>query len=362
MAAGVVEIRFEPVLEVAQPGDGTRDYFGQVTDLAVDAAGTLFVLDGVAARVTVFDRTGAPLASFGTEGEGPAEFQEATRVVLSGAGEVRVADAGTRLVRFRPDGTPLGTTPLPDGSLVMDLDATAEGEIFAEFFPGGLEALVSAKTEKRRAYGWVDLEHGEVRELLPDPSPRDPEPGTPVMFAPRPIWAVGRDGRIVVTTSDTAAIDVRAPDGTVRATLALEGQPRPVTEGDREAILALLLRDLEGVGFPEKEAAKIFAGVEIGEVHPRLTAVRFGPHGTVWLRRAADPHEVSDAVVVDKTFGPVGRRWSVFAPDGRPVAEVEVPTGFEPVTYLGDTVYGVHTDELGVETVRAYRVEGLGGV
>ncbi len=76
---------------------------------------------------------------------------------------------------------------------------------------------------------------------------------------------------------------------------------------------------------------------------PATTDVLIDPEGRVWLGRA-------DAVPVDA--GP----WVVFAADGTHLARVGMPSGFRP-TAIGDTtVLGVWTDDLGVESLRLYRL------
>ena len=51
------------------------------------------------------------------------------------------------------------------------------------------------------------------------------------------------------------------------------------------------------------------------------------------------------------------RQWLVFGPEGELRATLRTPTGFRPHLVRGDTLLGVYTDELGVESVRAYRME-----
>jgi len=46
--------------------------------------------------------------------------------------------------------------------------------------------------------------------------------------------------------------------------------------------------------------------------------------------------------------------WRVYSTDGTLLREVSAPEGFEPRSHLGERIFGIHTDELWVESVRAY--------
>ena len=70
-AADSVSARLELVATI-DPGD--TDPFLNVTSLALDGDGNVYVLDQGARNIRVFDSTGAPVRTIGREGQGPAEF------------------------------------------------------------------------------------------------------------------------------------------------------------------------------------------------------------------------------------------------------------------------------------------------
>lgn len=51
------------------------------------------------------------------------------------------------------------------------------------------------------------------------------------------------------------------------------------------------------------------------------------------------------------------RHWLVFAPDGTLTATIVTPEGFEPRFVRDARVVGVYEDSLGVESIRAYRIQ-----
>lgn len=87
----------------ASAGDNWRGRFVRLQSLDVDRAGRLHAADSYLHRVQILDaETGAYVDDYGALGDGPGRFRLPLDVLLVGAGEAWVADAGNgRLVRFR---------------------------------------------------------------------------------------------------------------------------------------------------------------------------------------------------------------------------------------------------------------------
>lgn len=72
--------------------------------------GSCFVTDARANRVSVFTLDGRPLASWGGQGEGPAQFRAPFRVAQDGLDRVLVVDSlNSRVLAFTPKGDPLAS-------------------------------------------------------------------------------------------------------------------------------------------------------------------------------------------------------------------------------------------------------------
>jgi hypothetical protein len=90
------------------PGAGAQsDVFNRPTDVAWDAAGNIFVADGVGnARVAKFNNKGVFIKSWGSRGTGPGMFGNARAIAVDAKGNVYVADAGNKRIQvFDNDGT-----------------------------------------------------------------------------------------------------------------------------------------------------------------------------------------------------------------------------------------------------------------
>ena len=67
--------------------------FRMPTDVAWDKEGNAYISDGyVNSRVAVFDKNGAPVASFGEYGNGPGQFSTAHNIAVGPNGDIYVAD------------------------------------------------------------------------------------------------------------------------------------------------------------------------------------------------------------------------------------------------------------------------------
>jgi DNA-binding beta-propeller fold protein YncE len=90
------------------PGAGAQsDLFNRPTDVAWDAAGNIFVADGLGnARVAEFNNKGVFLRSWGSKGTGPGLFGSVLAIAVDAQGNVYVADGGNKRIQvFDNSGT-----------------------------------------------------------------------------------------------------------------------------------------------------------------------------------------------------------------------------------------------------------------
>ena len=94
--------------------------FARIASLAVDHEGRVWVLEGQAAELRVFDATGAHVRTVGRKGAGPGEFRQPLRVDLGPEGQLWVVDPlNARLSVFDSAGTYLEGLRTPGGFVLF---------------------------------------------------------------------------------------------------------------------------------------------------------------------------------------------------------------------------------------------------
>lgn len=354
------------LVEAATIGEvnGTEEYtFNRIADITT-IGGHVFVLDAGDLVVKRYTVSGEHTSSFGRRGQGPGEFQ-IPLAMTSLEDTVIVMDAlPAQLVRFTLDGIPSGArpvaiNPIRDG-ITQSLIALDRGYAFvlatgcrnpvpADPRPRwklvttgqegvGIDTVLSHVARNQLAV-YVD---GTCTSLAAFAQPahsvafssegrmyyssgvgyeiriHDPELSTAGMrYAPQP-------DRIIRRTADPVAISAAARQGYESASLELES-----------------IRD-----DPERIAALRAAWDSIGRMDywPAVKKLAVDNDGYLWVLRhgSVDQHQQFD----------------VFHPDGAFLGTVRLPSDMDVEEIRDGMVWGVLTDELGVQTIKGYEVQG----
>jgi len=155
-AAGRVDIYDEQWQPSGTLGVGAGEFMG-VSDIAVDpdpGFGLVFVADGRADLIRVYDLDGLPVRSFGGHGSGPGEFDYPSAIWVSPDGEVFVGDQNNDRVQvFDRQGAFLRCFGAQGGGnrnfgRIQGLEGDAEGRIYvADAFQGHVKVFDGAGAE-----------------------------------------------------------------------------------------------------------------------------------------------------------------------------------------------------------------------
>lgn len=334
--------------------------FGHINDLAIGANGEIYVADEQAIAIRAFDRSGRYRGRIGGQGQGPGEYSRIDSVKVLPNGTLVVLDRmNGRVSTFRPSGEFVSSFQPVSGSGGRDsLQIDAAGNVY-----------VSGRDPSRpdwRATALFRYTNGREDDAVevPDKEPV-PDPGFVVQhplgdlepFSTATLSAWSSLGFLVVGRNDEYRIELRRRTGSVY----LERDVDPVVLGAEEkkqwdALAGFVVARGEQLGFDVER-------VTIPDSKPFFSAVFAGGDGSIWVRRYTEAIQTLPA----PHFGAPGRppvtwvevpTFDVFEPDGRFRGSVTFPMNTRPLVFDEDQVWGVHTDDQGVERVVRFRLSG----
>lgn len=344
-----MEWRVEEELRIGSTSDGP-DLFGDIRSFDVDASGRVFVLDGHAQEVRIFDREGVFLRRMGRRGEGPGEFTLALSVDLSRAGEIWVLGLGNgRVSMFDTLGTYLRSKPPATRAIILPypggFDSAGRYNI-ATWLPaeGG---LATAMKRFDRSFAPID-----TIWIPEDPVKRESftifnEQGTPTMTAAVPFqgsmaWRFSQAGTLWTLLTGRYELTEITTGGRVLRRVTKDHEPLPVTDAHRERTR----KNLEEMGGGKLDWSDI---PRAPGSRPTIVSFFLDDEGNIWVERATASGE--DA----------GHLFDVFDPEGRYLGMLRLPFSLpsasnpEPIIRDG-VLHAVTSDEFGVPHVVRARI------
>jgi hypothetical protein len=299
--------------------------FASIQAVALDSQSRLFVLDSREARITVLDRAGHPLNSFGRRGQGPGEFNLPQALILDDQGRLVVLDGGSRTLSIlTTEGSALERITIPLAIQVLGLFGFREGMFY----------LGTARFEKKGGSACLEKWDSRLTQFSLQAQFRMPawESGeTP----PRLVAALLRNGGLIYGSAHQYSLTILDGRGHPIAAFQKKWKPVPIP---KDRILALS-KDPRGKLNPEAAAA-----LKRGALMEAFNSIREDPQGRFWIGTN------------EKDAGG-NRVYDLFAPDGRLFARASIPGSL--LALDRDAVYVRTEDEQGFPSIARLRIEWI---
>jgi len=321
------------------------DLFGEVNALEVDQAGRIYVLEGQAKELRLFDRNGDHVRTVGRQGGGPGEFNSPIGLGWGPDGNLWVIDPqNNRISVIDTGGTFVGSHYTLGGFIISP-------------WPGGFDTdgVLYNYAPDRSQEGFAVLlvrYNAAVRPIDTVRPPRDPTPqeffdlktqggfmraGIP--FRPTLEWHLTRAGDFWAALTGPYELFRLSPSGDTLRKLTRDFEPIPVTGADVDSAIA-------GLEWFTKQGGKVDRS-RFPSVKPGVRRFLVADDGCLWVepttRRLADRGLVFD----------------IFDPEGRYLGQMRLPfrlSSYPPPVIRGGMVYAVTEDELEVPFVVRARI------
>lgn len=333
--------------------------FSNVAGVARLSDGRVVVGDASTNELRVFDQAGDFVRKLGRKGRGPGEFDGLFKLVRV-ADTVGAVDRAGRLQLFAPDGSLLRSVARPPfrvGALAFQGGYFADWTLLAFGYPEPPD-MTRAHLIAPMTVGLVSPDGSDQRiiDTLPgiEVVRTGGGPPLPVQFAPQSYLVVAGDracgGYPVVWEVKCFDRRGRLVSRTVRAV------PRAPLSTDARA-------------FYESEsmrAMRTAPKAQQDEMREMLRLTQYAPSapaygrlvgnggGEVWI--APFDHRSAMMTAELHPTGATPQRWSVLGPDGRWLADVQLPARFALLDAGQDYVAGILRDADDVESVVVYRL------
>lgn len=179
---------------------------------------------------------------------------------------------------------------------------------------------------------------------------RNPRDSGPVLLGARVAYAAAPDG---IWLADTATPSVArwsspgSPELIVRWSRDLD---RTLTDADVRALVSRLMEQLAEE--QRRMARQYLERLPVPDRYPAVGDVLADDRGVLWVGEHHDVGFPRIRLIPDEP-----RSWVLFDSDGTPLGRIVTPPRVDILDVGSDWILGVHQGELGVETVRLYRVD-----
>jgi hypothetical protein len=320
------KVKFIPEITITEEALGGKDFFGGLSDVAVDDNGFLYVCDYKNRNIKKFGATGVYLKSIGRLGQGPGEFNSPMEIEVAN-GKLYVMDLmNMRISIFDFEGKFLKSVPilpeaviqagswwkmkaLPDGRFIVHKekvdrnDLKAPQEVFLNLYSSELDFIKTIYQQKIRRDKYIT----EPRKI-----------NVPIPFAAQVYWDIMPDGKLAVGFSEKYEIEIYDPDKGKVSSFSHEYTPVEVTALDKELHfkgMSVTIGGPSGIISETRGAPDyVVKNTEFPRYKPPFYELAVDAQGNIWIR----------PFLADPKMGPC---FDAFAPNGAFLNRVRIEGG-----------------------------------
>jgi hypothetical protein len=333
-----VPVRYASIdVTIGAGEEGTPNRFGDISGVAVDKQGRIYIADGMASEVRVFSPEGSFLYTIGGAGNEPGKLFGPCCLAFDATGQLWVRDGGNlRYSAFAPDASSaryLFSVPMPHRDVIMTAPVTFDRA-------GNLIDIARLSLDTLGAVAILRFTVNQTGEVLDSltlmPVPPDslemttvqtPE-GPAMIHAPfriRDLIAHGPNGDYARVTSSRYDVSRFDAKGTLLHSLVIEDAiGPPLNNEERHRAAAIINEEAKLVGRPGTDLA-----AKLPFRKQPISGLYFDQDGRIWVERSTRLHENSRADVWDANGI---RQFIVEWPN-----EVRLANGF----IQGNTAFGI---------------------
>ena len=313
-------------------------------------------------RIFVVSPEGELRTVLGRKGSGPGEF-ESLAALATADGRLVAFDASTaRLTTYRNLADAPETALLVLSRHLLNLRGPSIAIVGDHLFAAGQPNVTPGEpfptTIVRQA-----LATGQADSLASVRGPTyhvlaDGLLGPETVFTPAPITTFAPQGMVAMGDGVAYCISILRPGQPGIRRICREWAPVPVTDAVRSPNLEATPGFAELPEETREFVARVVRQVPPGTHRNSIDRLVWGAAGQLWVRvvdsTQADLHPYVVRHLPD--LRPPVARWDVFDADGRHLAEVRLPTAFEPQAFLGSRVFGLLELDTGERAVGVVEV------
>jgi hypothetical protein len=349
--------------------EGDPEYlFGALSGLLVMSDGRFAVGDWHSHNVRFFSHEGEFLFAVGRKGTGPGEFAGGPGLYLGPGDTILAIDGPSRRANIiGPDGSWLGSFPTTarggystrswDDDGTSGLIASMHRPLAGEAAPADADYSLIIRRDLHGA-------HLDTLARLPAQHKVTESGDTQLYHFYRGAGEYDLCfGSLITGHSDNWRFVWKTLDGRIERIATLDRPRLPITAEDRRLFFDSVDADFAEDGHLG-EAAAYKSRVRFEDTYPAWKRFVCGPEGSILVQRVLTVSESYPEVNTGLGL-PLGGEWDAFDKEGRYLGLVSLPA--EPHRHAfarlaaGDWVMiGVETDEMDIEYVGVWKVEGIG--